>query len=220
MKANVVHLAAEVLPALWLLAAVEERSEAARSEAPPSNVVCNDEMYLISFRDATLNTAALDLFKHDGSIRIFYRSHERALLEWCRVASATVPPMTLGAQFCVVVEGWPMTFLPRLLFAALYLDHSAITMTSSLRRTDILALSNLRNDGRRQEEIRRMRIQMGPLAIGATDIMGESVGGSALVEMGLTVALATVRGPIECIRRSDELVDRYVTNLIGSVQIT
>lgn len=79
-------------------------------------------------------------------------------------------------------------------------------MTSSLRRTDILALSNLRNDGRKPEEIRRMRIQMGPLAIATT----AGVGGSALVEMGLTVALATVRGPVECTRRSDELPDRYV----------
>lgn len=75
-------------------------------------------------------------------------------------------------------------------------------MTSSLRRTDILALSNLRNDGRKAEEIRRMRIQMGALA-------GKEIGGSALVEMGLTVALATVCGPVECTRRSDELPDRY-----------
>jgi ribonuclease PH len=71
---------------------------------------------------------------------------------------------------------------------------------TSIRRTDLLALSNLRNDGRKAEEIRRMRIQMGPL--------GDSVGGSALVEMGLTAVLATVRGPLECTRRSDELSDR------------
>jgi ribonuclease PH len=38
--------------------------------------------------------------------------------------------------------------------------------------------------------------------------LGDSVGGSALVEMGLTVVLATVRGPLECTRRSDELSDR------------
>ena len=81
-------------------------------------------------------------------------------------------------------------------------------MTSSLRRTDILALSNLRNDGRKPEEIRRMRIQMGPLAIATSAMAGDAVGGSALVEMGLTVALATVRGPTECARRSDELPDR------------
>lgn len=86
-------------------------------------------------------------------------------------------------------------------------DHSSIgtflsTMTSSLRRTDILALSNLRNDGRKAEEIRRMRIQIGASS--------EKVGGSALVEMGLTVALATVCGPMECTRRSEELPDRYV----------
>ena len=33
---------------------------------------------------------------------------------------------------------------------------------------------------------------------------------SALVEMGLTAALATVRGPLECSRRSDELPDRAI----------
>jgi exosome complex component RRP41 len=79
-------------------------------------------------------------------------------------------------------------------------------MGSSIRRTDLLALSNLRNDGRKPEEIRRMRIQMGPIS-------DQAVGGSALVEMGLTVAVATVRGPIECIRRSDELADRAVLDV-------
>ena len=73
-------------------------------------------------------------------------------------------------------------------------------MSTSLRRTDLLTLSNLRNDGRKPEEIRRMRIQIGALS--------SAGGGSALVEMGLTVVLATVRGPIECTRRSDELPDR------------
>lgn len=77
-------------------------------------------------------------------------------------------------------------------------------MTTSLRRADLLALSNLRNDGRKPEEIRRLRVQMGCLQEGG------AVGGSALVEMGLTVALASVRGPVECQRRSDELPDRCV----------
>lgn len=36
----------------------------------------------------------------------------------------------------------------------------------------------------------------------------EAVGGSALVEMGLTIVLASVRGPMACQRRSDELPDR------------
>lgn len=83
-------------------------------------------------------------------------------------------------------------------------------MSSSIRRTDLLALSNLRNDGRRPEEIRRMRVQLGPVA---TTTSGEAVGGSALVEMGLTVALATVRGPVACLRRSDELPDRAVVDV-------
>jgi exosome complex component RRP41 len=80
-------------------------------------------------------------------------------------------------------------------------------MGSSIRRTDLLALSNLRDDGRKPEEIRRMRIQMGPIAT------GEAVGGSALVEMGLTVALATVRGPMKCVRRSDERPDRAIVDV-------
>jgi len=83
-----------------------------------------------------------------------------------------------------------------------------IKMAASIRRTDLLSLSNLRNDGRRHSEIRRLKIQIGPLS------SSSSVGGSALVEMGLTVALATVRGPIECARRSDELADRGIVDVI------
>jgi exosome complex component RRP41 len=75
-------------------------------------------------------------------------------------------------------------------------------MSASIRRTDILALADLRDDGRKPHDIRQVRIQMGPLS--------NSVGGSALIEMGLTVALATVRGPIECLRRSDELPDKAI----------
>ncbi|KAL3945366.1 MAG: hypothetical protein SGBAC_000571 [Bacillariaceae sp.] len=81
-------------------------------------------------------------------------------------------------------------------------------MGSSIRRTDLLALSNLRDDGRKPEEIRRMRIQMGPITSTA-----KSVGGSALVEMGLTVVLATVKGPMACVRRSDELPDRAIMDV-------
>mmetsp|Transcript_109505 Transcript_109505/g.223816 ORF Transcript_109505/g.223816 Transcript_109505/m.223816 type:complete len:287 (+) Transcript_109505:259-1119(+) len=84
-------------------------------------------------------------------------------------------------------------------------------MGSSIRRTDLLALSNLRNDGRRPGEIRRMRVQLGPSSTTASG--AEAVGGSALVEMGLTVALATVKGPIACLRRSDELPDRAVVDV-------
>jgi len=79
---------------------------------------------------------------------------------------------------------------------------------SSLRRTDLLALSNLRNDGRKPHEIRRMRIQMG--------CCGDSKG-SAVVEMGLTTALATVSGPTECLRRSDERSDRAVLEVTVAV---
>lgn len=73
---------------------------------------------------------------------------------------------------------------------------------SSLRRTDLLALSNLRNDGRRPSEIRRINVQMSPL----TNASGTN--GSALVQMGLTTVLCAIVGPIGCTRRSDELNDR------------
>ncbi|KAG7351869.1 exosome complex exonuclease Rrp41 [Nitzschia inconspicua] len=83
-------------------------------------------------------------------------------------------------------------------------------MGSSIRRTDLLALSNLRNDGRKPGEIRRMRVQMGA---NTNTGDGGGVGGSALVDMGLTSALATVRGPMACARRSDELPDRAMVDV-------
>ena len=86
---------------------------------------------------------------------------------------------------------------------------------SSIRRTDLLALSNLRNDGRKPHEIRRLRIHMGC----ASSSTGENDGvrGSALVEMGLTTALATVQGPTECARRGDERSDRAVLEVTVAV---
>lgn len=82
-------------------------------------------------------------------------------------------------------------------------------MGSSIRRTDLLALSNLRDDGRRPHEIRRLRVQLGPLATGGCT----NSSGSALVEMGLTVAMTTVTGPLACLRRSDELPDRAILDV-------
>lgn len=74
---------------------------------------------------------------------------------------------------------------------------------SSIRRIDLLSLSNLRPDGRKPNEIRRLRIQLGAL-----ESVCDNGGGNALVEMGLTVALATVVGPTEARRRTDEQLDR------------
>lgn len=68
-------------------------------------------------------------------------------------------------------------------------------------RNHLYSLCNLRSDGRKSSEIRRMRFQLGVV---------DEVAGSALVEMGLTAVLATVVGPTECTRRSDELPDRAV----------
>jgi exosome complex component RRP41 len=79
----------------------------------------------------------------------------------------------------------------------------------SIRRTDFLALSNLRNDGRKPHEIRKIQIQMG--------IVPGNLG-SAVVQMGLTSCLAIVNGPMECIRRSDELSDRAIIDV--SLQIS
>ena len=75
---------------------------------------------------------------------------------------------------------------------------------SSLRRTDLLALSNLRNDGRKPNEIRRMTIQLSPLT------NSTCTSGSSLLQMGLTTVLCAVVGPLDCSRRSDELTDRAV----------
>lgn len=88
--------------------------------------------------------------------------------------------------------------------------HKTLIMGSSIRRTDLLALSNLRNDGRKPDEVRRMRVQMGTNTSTTSD---GGIGGSALVEMGLTSALATVRGPMACARRSDELPDRAMVDV-------
>lgn len=74
---------------------------------------------------------------------------------------------------------------------------------SSLRRSDLLALSNLRNDGRKPHEIRRMRVQMSCASKNDTS-------GSAIVQMGLTSVMATVSGPMDCTRKSDELSDRAI----------
>lgn len=78
---------------------------------------------------------------------------------------------------------------------------------SSLRRTDLLTLSNLRNDGRKPTEIRRTKIQIGPLSGGSTSSTN-GVSGSAIIQMGLTVVLASVCGPTECLRRSEEVSDK------------
>lgn len=75
----------------------------------------------------------------------------------------------------------------------------------SLRRTDLLSLSSLRNDGRTPNEIRHIKIEMSPLSSTST--------GSAFVHMGLTTALASVTGPTECPRRSDELSDRAILSV-------
>lgn len=73
----------------------------------------------------------------------------------------------------------------------------------SIRRSDILALSGLRHDGRKPHEIRRMQIEMQDNA--------------AVVSMGLSTAHARVIGPTECQRRSDELPDRAIVEV--SLQI-
>lgn len=72
----------------------------------------------------------------------------------------------------------------------------------SSRRLDVLSLAQLRKDGRRPNEIRRVKIDLGC-------VMNDSCStGSCLFEMGLTSVLASVMGPTECSRRSEELPDR------------
>lgn len=79
-------------------------------------------------------------------------------------------------------------------------------MTTSLRRSDLLSLCQLRADGRKLHETRRLDAKLGPLS---------DVGGSAIVKMGLTTALASVTGPTDCSRRSEEQNDKaaLVVNL-------
>ena len=133
----------------------------------------------------------------------------KALEEACRRADqkSTHRQPSETTKKCCLVGSWSDddTFLQSLILV--------LIMGSSIRRTDLLALSNLREDGRRQEEIRRMRIQMGPITPNSEDVSSSSVGGSAVVEMGLTVALATVRGPVACQRRSDEMPDRAILDV-------
>ena len=74
----------------------------------------------------------------------------------------------------------------------------------SLRRTDLLTLSNLRNDGRKPNELRRFMVQLSPLE------RSNGTNGSALVQMGLTTVLCAVIGPLDCAKRSDELSDRAI----------
>lgn len=83
---------------------------------------------------------------------------------------------------------------------------------SSLRRADLLALSNLRNDGRKAREIRRMRIQMGCCDVSMSN--NSNTSGSAIVQMGLTSVMATVSGPMDCTRKSDEIADRCVDMIV------
>jgi exosome complex component RRP41 len=78
----------------------------------------------------------------------------------------------------------------------------------TIRRTDLLSLSNLRADGRKPHELRRIQIEMG--------VIPGSIG-SAMFTIGLTSCIAIVSGPMECIRRSDEMVDRAVLDV--SIQI-
>lgn len=75
------------------------------------------------------------------------------------------------------------------------------------RRLDVLSLAQLRKDGRRPNEIRRVKIELGC-------VMNDSSStGSCLFEMGLTSVLASVMGPSECARRNEELPDRAVVSV-------
>lgn len=76
-------------------------------------------------------------------------------------------------------------------------------MATSLRRSDLLSLCNLRSDGRKSHEIRRLAVQLGPLSSS-----GGASSGSAIAKMGVTMALASVSGPSDCNRRSEEHNDK------------
>ena len=82
--------------------------------------------------------------------------------------------------------------------------------SSSLRRADLLSLSNLRSDGRKPSELRRLRVHLGCIQDTGTAVCG----GAAIIEMGLTMVVATVRGPLDCTRRSDEIHDRAILEVL------
>ena len=70
---------------------------------------------------------------------------------------------------------------------------------------DFLAVSGLRKDGRRPDEVRSVRCRLGRSS--SAGAHGARVDGSAYLEMGLTKVLALVSGPHEA-RRSAEQHDR------------
>jgi exosome complex component RRP41 len=81
----------------------------------------------------------------------------------------------------------------------LSVHHSKISMVS-IRRTDLLALANLRNDGRKPHEVRRMNA-----------VFGED--GVVQWSQGLTCVQANVLGPTDCLRKSDERNDRAIVQV-------
>ena len=76
---------------------------------------------------------------------------------------------------------------------------------SAMDCLDFLAISGLRKDGRRPDEVRRVRCRLGRSS--SAGAHGARVDGSAYLEMGLTKVLALVSGPHEA-RRSAEQHDR------------
>lgn len=65
-----------------------------------------------------------------------------------------------------------------------------------MQNADILALADLRLDGRRRNEIRQLKLNLGVV---------EMADGSAYLEQGLNKILVTIHGPQEPQRRSDQL---------------
>jgi len=86
----------------------------------------------------------------------------------------------------------------------------------SNRRGDILSLIHLRSDGRRPHEIRHMTCSLGALPPTASGGALPSAGcsGSAMVTLGLTKVLCSVRGPCDATRRSEELPDRATLEVL------
>lgn len=71
-------------------------------------------------------------------------------------------------------------------------------MSSSIRRTDLLALASLRADGRLSNEIRTIQVRLGYVTSSG------STSGSALLKVGLTTVLCSIHGPADCERQSDQ----------------
>lgn len=82
----------------------------------------------------------------------------------------------------------------------IYLSTASSTpleLNSEMQQADILALANLRIDGRRGQELRQLKYKIGLTSGGAAGCSTSGADGSCYLEQGLNKVLALVLGPRE-----------------------